>query len=98
MQSVVCTCVSVFFWGEVLWLSSDSQGLTRVKGPLPQGTTAAAALPAPPTALWPAPGLAAAGCGLISPVPEAVLCVYLKTLSTRTKLRHFVLLHNLQML
>lgn len=85
--------------GEVLWLSSDSQGLNRVKGPLPKDTTAAAALPAPP----------ALPCGRPLDLPllnavsflqslEAVLCAYLKTLSTLTKLRHFFPLYNLPML
>lgn len=37
MQNVICKYVSVFFWGEVLWFSSYSQGLNKVKGPLPHG-------------------------------------------------------------
>lgn len=98
MQSVVCTCVSVFFWGEGLWLSSDSQGLTRVKGPLPQGTTAAAALPTLPLPCGQPLGLQRLDAVSSLQSREAVLCVYLETLSTLTKLRHFFLLHNLQML
>lgn len=99
----MCVCV---FLGDVLWLSSDFQGLNKVKGPLPPSHDTVGQAEMVPLSSS-SSALAHLLCGqpldlqLLDAVSflqtlEAVLCAYLKTLSTLTKPKDF-LLHSLQM-
>lgn len=112
LPEIVCKMLSVyvclcFSGGNVLWLSSDSQGLNKVKGPLPPShdtvgqaemVSLSSSSSAPAHLLCGQPlNLQLLDAVSFLQTLEAGLCAYLKTLSTVTKLKDF-LLHSSQLL